>query len=115
MKGLTLSIIIIILLAFLLSSDCHSNPYSGKYFCQTSTSIILELKKDNNFVLVNTFGKDEESVYGKYSIEDNKIILIPNNSFSCLFNNKHINGKVEGTRISFSNFSSKGSLVFNRH
>lgn len=115
MKSLTISIIIIILLAFLLPSNRHLNPYSGKYFCQTSTSIILELKKDNNFTLVNTFGKDEESIYGKYSIKDNKIILIPNNSFSCLFNNKHISGKVEGTRISFSNFSSKGSLVFNRH
>ncbi|MBV7275481.1 hypothetical protein [Clostridium thailandense] len=117
MKRLTLSIIIIATLVFLLLSDSHPNPYSSKYYCQTNTSITLNLKKNNKFTLVNALGKSVEYFYGNYSVENNKIALIFDNKYSNLLNTKNINGQVEGTRISFSNFShfpNQSNLIFNR-
>lgn len=112
MKILTSAIIVIVILVFLLLGDSHASPYSGKYFCESNNNVILELEKNDKFILIGMFGKNTESVYGKYSVEDNKITLISNNDNPYFYGNKYIKGNIDGSRISFSDFGDKYSSVF---
>jgi hypothetical protein len=114
MKGLTSAIIIIAILVFLLLGASQVSPYSGKYSCEVNNNITLELNKNNKFILINTLGKNAEYAYGEYSVKDNEILLIPNNDYSYFYGNKNIKGKVEGTRISFLDFTNKNNLIFNK-
>lgn len=112
MKGLTSAIIVTAILVFLLLGDSHAYPYSGKYFCESNNNLILELERNNKFILIDMFGKNTENVYGRYSIEDNQITLMSNNDNPYFYGNKHMKGKIDGSRISFSDFGDKYSSVF---
>lgn len=108
-----LSLIIFVLIILSMTSY-HKNPYYGKYICQVNANITLNLNKDNSYNLINTFNKDAESSNGKYTITDNQITLIPKEDNSCFFNDKTIKGKVEGTRITLSNFLANQNCIFNK-
>lgn len=116
MKSLKLLIISTsIILIILILTSYHQNPYYGKYSSKINNNITLDLHEDNKFTMTNTFNKGAEHAYGKYTVNDNNITLIPNKDNYCFFNDQSIKGKVEGSKIIFSNFLTTEHCEFNKH
>lgn len=112
MKGFLPLIITIFIISILTSS--YSNSYSGKYICEVN-NIILNLNEDESFKLIKTFSKSSECTYGKYKIENNELVLLSKDNKSQFFNNTSVKGKVEGTKITFSDFLDTKSCVFRKY
>lgn len=104
-----LNIFILIFFTVHLSS-CSNNPYAGVYFCKRNTNIVLKLKDDNSFILVDNLDKDSECFVGNYSIKDNIISLKFNDKNSAKIFSGILKGKFKGSVICFD----KSTNIFQR-
>lgn len=91
------------------SLGCSGNVYSGSYSCSSNSRLALKLNNDYSFELINTFGKNSECAHGKYTVTDNNIVLDFNKEIN-IYSFKSLQGKVEGSRLSFD----KNKLEFSK-
>lgn len=84
------------------------NSYMGKYISRYNT--ILELSQNNNCTIINTVYKDAFYSEGKYTV-DNNIIIITFNKNKSDYYRGNLQGKVEGSRIKFYD-KSKDNIFF---
>lgn len=107
-KSVLLTAIVMLWVNF-ASIACSSNLYSGTYTCDENSRLILKLRGDYTFELINSFGKNSECNDGKYSVKDNNIILEFNKEPN-IYSFKNLSGKVQGSKLSFD----KDKLAFSR-
>lgn len=102
-------ILLFAILLGLLISSCSYDPYTGKY--TSPQNEIINLRSGNKCTFTVVMYKNFYDINGEYHIKDGKISINFKHDNLNYFVNKHISGKVEGTRLNLM-INSKRRMFF---
>lgn len=106
MKKSIIAVACVLLLVYVIGNK-NTGPYSGVYVLKQNPNIVLKMKDNNTFTIDITMGKGSESVKGKYTVNDNKIVLVPDENDWNKEIIKTLHGKVEGAKIELTEWKSE--------